>query len=200
MITYLIIGLTVITSWQCFNNRELFMKLALMPYRVSHRNEWYRVFTHAFVHADMTHLLVNMITFWSFGTFIEQYFTLIGLGKMSYLFLYIGGLIVASTYDLIRQKNNDYYVSVGASGAVSAILFSYILVNPLGMIYFFMVLPVPALLFGVLYLVYCQAMAKRGGGNINHNAHFYGAIFGLIFPLLLRPSLIQVFLNGLKIF
>lgn len=173
------------------------MKLALIPPRVIENNEWYRVITHAFVHADMTHLLVNMFTFWSFGSYIEQYFQILGFGGKAFLMLYIGGIIIASAHDLFYQKNNNYYVSIGASGAVSAVLFSYILFQPLGMIYFFAVLPVPAIVFGVLYLIYCQYMAKRGGDNINHNAHFYGAVYGFIFPLLLRPSLIQMFWNGL---
>lgn len=197
MITYILIGLTALVSWFCLSNRELFLKLALIPYRIVKNNEWYRVITHGFVHADMMHLLVNMFTFWSFGTYIEQYFGALGFGGGAFPGLYFGGMIVASLYDLIKRRNDPYYISIGASGAVSAVLFSYILLKPLGMIYFFAVLPVPAILFGVLYLVYCQYMAKRGGDNINHNAHFYGAVYGFLYPLLLDPSLIRAFIGGL---
>ncbi len=197
MITYILIGLTALVSWFCFSNRELFVKLALIPYCIVKNNEWYRVITHAFVHADMMHLLVNMFTFWSFGTYIERYFQALGYGNGAFIGLYFGGMIVASVYDVVKRRNDPSYISIGASGAVSAILFSYILFKPLGMIYFFAVLPVPAILFGVLYLVYCQYMAKRGGDNINHNAHFYGAVYGFVYPLLLDPSLLHTFIDGL---
>lgn len=104
MITYLILGITVVVSFICFGNQTLAMKLALSPYQVIHRQEWYRVVTHGFVHADMTHLLVNMFTFWSFGTYMEQYYQYVGLGKWGFLLLYFGGMIFASSFDLAKQK------------------------------------------------------------------------------------------------
>lgn len=120
-----------------------------------------------------------------------------GFGKGAYLALYFGGMIVASLYDLIKRRNDPYYVSIGASGAVSAVLFTSIFLDPWGKILFFAVLPVPGIVFGLLYLAYCQYMAKQTGDNINHNAHFYGAIYGLIFPMLLEPSLLHLFLSQL---
>lgn len=193
MVTYLIVGITILISFLCFSNGRLLEKLALTPYRVVRNHEWWRLITHGFVHGDMMHLLVNMFTFWSFGTFIERAFAMLGFGKYIYLLLYFGGMVVASVYDLAKKQDNPYYSSVGASGAVSAVLFSYILLKPLGMIYFFAVLPVPAILFGVLYLIYCQYMARKATDNINHNAHFYGAIYGFVLPLILRPSLLKAF-------
>lgn len=195
MITYIIIGITVVVSYLCFNNQELFHKLALIPYRTVKNNEWYRLVTHGFVHADMTHLLVNMFTFWSFGTYIESIFGYMGFGTWGYLGLYFGGMIFASIYDVIKHHNNPYYVSIGASGAVSAILFSSILFDPWSKILLFAIIPIPGIIFGVLYLAYCQYMAKRTGDNINHNAHFYGAVYGLLYPALLNPSLITAFLS-----
>lgn len=197
MITYLIIGITVILSFICFSNRELFMKLAFIPYRTIRNHEYYRIVTHGFIHADMTHLLVNMFTFWSFGLYIERTFRYMGFGSGAYLAIYFGGMIVASLYDLIKRRNDPYYVSIGASGAVSAVLFTSIFLDPWGKILFFAVLPVPGIVFGLLYLAYCQYMAKQTGDNINHNAHFYGAIYGLIFPMLLEPSLLHLFLSQL---
>lgn len=194
MITYIIIGLTVLISYYCFNNQTWFYKLALTPYRVIHNKEWYRVFTHGFVHADMTHLLVNMFTLWSFGTYIEKYYDAIGLGVGGYIGLYVGGLIASSVYDLIKRRNDPYYSSIGASGAVSAVLFTSIFFNPWGKILFFAVLPIPGIVFGVLYLIYCQYMGKKVGDRINHNAHFYGALFGVLYPAILEPSLIQHFI------
>ena len=194
MITYLILGITVVVSFICFGNQTLAMKLALSPYQVIHRQEWYRVVTHGFVHADMTHLLVNMFTFWSFGTYMEQAFQYLGLGTAGYLGLYFGGMIVASGYDLFTRRKDPYYLSIGASGAVSAVLFTSILLDPWGKILFFAVLPISGILFGVLYLAYCQYMAKHAQDAINHNAHFYGALYGLVYPILLEPSLLRAFL------
>ncbi|MBP1594074.1 MAG: hypothetical protein H6Q12_1092 [Bacteroidetes bacterium] len=168
MITYIIIGITAVISFLCFNNQELFYKLAFNPYRTIKNKEWHRLITHGFVHADTNHLLINMFTFWSFGTYIEEGFDVLGFGTSGFLGLYFGGMIVASLYDLIKHKNDPYYNSVGASGAISA----------------------------PLYLVYCQYMNKKGGGNINHNAHFYGAVYGLIYPLLLEPKLFYAFLSN----
>lgn len=197
MITYLILGITVVVSFICFGNQTLAMKLALSPYQVIHRQEWYRVVTHGFVHADMTHLLVNMFTFWSFGTYMEQYYQYVGLGKWGFLLLYFEGMIFASSFDLAKQKDNPYYLSIGASGAVSAVLFSSIFFDPWGKIYFFALLPIPGILFGVIYLLYCQYMAKQASDHINHNAHFLGALFGFLLPALLNPSLVKLFLGAL---
>ena len=197
MITYLILGITVVVSFICFGNQTLAMKLALSPYLVIHRKEWYRVITHGFVHADMTHLLVNMFTFWSFGTSMEQYYQYVGLGKWGFLLLYFGGMIFSSSFDLAKQKDNPYYLSIGASGAVSAVLFSSIFFDPWGKIYFFALLPIPGILFGVVYLLYCQYMAKQASDHINHNAHFLGALFGFLLPALLNPSLVKLFVGAL---
>lgn len=198
MLTYIIIAATVVISMACFNNRQLFDKLAMKPYRVVHAREWYRLISHGFVHADWMHLFVNMFTFWSFGQYMEQAFQCRGFGQWSFLVLYFGGMIIASVNDVVRYRNAIWYTSIGASGAVSAVLFSAIFLNPWDKILLFAVIPIPGILFGVLYLAYCQYMARRSGDNINHNAHFYGAVFGFIFPILLKPSLFQVFLSHFK--
>lgn len=195
MITYILIGVTAVVSYMCFSNRNLFEKLALIPYLVIRNNQWYRLVSHGFVHADTMHLLVNMFTFWSFGTYIEGAFGYLGFSTWAFIGLYFGGMIFASVYDIVKKGNNPYYVSIGASGAVSAVLFTSILLNPWGKILFFAVIPVPGILFGVLYLAYCQYMAKRGGDNVNHNAHFYGAVFGFVYPVLLEPSLWRAFIS-----
>lgn len=195
MLTYIIIAATVALSIACFNNSLLFDKLSLKPYRVIHAREWYRVLSHGFVHADWMHLFVNMFTFWSFGQYIESAFQYLGYGQWAFLLLYFGGMIAASVSDLIRFRNASWYTSIGASGAVSAVLFAAIFLNPWDKILLFAVIPIPGILFGVIYLAYCQYMAKQGGDNINHNAHFYGAVFGFIFPILLEPRLFQVFLG-----
>lgn len=202
MITYVIIFVTVIVSITCFNNTVLFNKLSLFPYRVVKNKEWYRLLTHGFVHGDYMHLIINMLVFFSFGRYTEDYFKvlsqadMIGNPAFCYLLLYFGGMVVASIHDVVKNKNNPYYNSIGASGAVSAVIFTTIFFDPWGKIYFFGFIPIPGLLFGALYLIYSQYMNKRGGGNVNHLAHFYGAVYGFIFPLLMNPSLIYQFLSN----
>lgn len=195
MLTYIIIAASVAISIACFSNGRLFDQLSLKPYRVIHTHEWYRVISHGFVHADWMHLFVNMFTFWSFGQYIESAFQYMGFGTWAFLVLYFGAMIVASISDLIRYRNATWYTSIGASGAVSAVLFTAIFLNPWDKILLFAAIPIPGILFGVLYLAYCQYMSRRGGDNINHNAHFYGAVYGFIFPIFLEPRLFQVFLS-----
>ena len=197
MLTYLIIGITSIVSYVCFGRQDLVNKLSFNSYAIFKRKEWYRLITHGFVHADMTHLLINMFTFWSFGTYIESVFSLFGFGRWGFLGLYFGGMIFSSLYDLVKYRDNIYYQSIGASGAVSAVLFSSILFAPWSKILLFAIIPIPGIVFGVLYLIYCQYMAKRSSDNVNHNAHFYGALFGLLFPALLHPPLIKSFTEQL---
>lgn len=195
--TLIIVLVTVVVSIACFNNQELFYKLACMPYRMTRANEWWRLITHGFVHADWVHLFVNMFTFYSFGQYIERYFSMLGFGNEAFLGLYFGGMIAASVYDVWKYRDNAYYTSIGASGAVSAVLFTSIFLDPWNKIYLFAAVPIPGILFGFIYLFYCQYMARRGGDNINHNAHFYGAVYGFIFPLLLEPRLFNLFVHQL---
>lgn len=195
MFTDLLIIVTAAVSIVCFNKYQLFEHLSLKPYRVVQHQEWWRIITHGFVHADWIHLLVNMFTFWSFGGYIETAFEYLGFGKWAFLTLYFGGMIAASISDIIRYRNAEWYTSIGASGAVSAVLFAAIFLNLWDKILLFAIIPIPGILFGVLYLAYCQYMARQGGDNINHNAHFYGAVFGFVFPILLKPRLFQMFLS-----
>jgi membrane associated rhomboid family serine protease len=203
LITILIVILSVLTSVVAFRREELFNKLDLSPTRIVHQKEYYRIFTHAFLHADYFHLGINMLVLYSFGRYVEQIFSqlesagLIFSGPFFYILLYVIGIVLASVSTISRHRNNKSYSAVGASGAVSAIVFSYIFFAPLEKIYFYMVLPIPGILFGVLYLIYSSYMSRRKSDNINHSAHFWGALVGFVFPLLLEPSLFQVFLDKL---
>jgi len=196
--TFLIIGVTVIVSFICFGRRELVNRFSFNAYAILKRKEIYRLITHGFIHADMSHLFVNMFTFYFFGVFMESTFSKIGFGRWEFLGLYFGGMIFSSLFDLIKYRDNVYYQSIGASGAVSAILFSSIIFNPWGKILLFAVIPVPGIIFGVLYIIYCQYMSKRTADNVNHNAHLWGAVFGLMYPILLKPSLLLLFVSQLK--
>ncbi len=203
MITLVIVIVTVLTSVAAFRRQELLYRFDLSPARIVHQRQYYRIFTHAFLHADYFHLGVNMLVFYSFGSYIEQKFFaleaegVIFSGPFFYLLLYAGSIAVASLPTITRYRNDEGYSALGASGAVSAVVFAYIFFAPLNKIYFYMVLPIPGILFGVLYLVYSSYMGKRNKDNINHSAHFWGAVSGFLFPVLLEPALFMEFLDQL---
>ena len=191
IITYIIIGITVLVSVLCFNNAELFDKGKFNAYDVKHSNQWYRFFTYGFLHAGWLHLLINMMVLYSFGTVVETYLKFYFPVKymLYFILLYLGGLILSIIPAYGKNKNNVFYNSVGASGAVSAVVFSSIILYPSGKIFlFFIPIGIPAPVFGVLYLAYEYYMSKKGGDNIGHDAHLWGAIFGLLFTLAIRPQ------------
>jgi len=196
--TIAIIIITVITSLIAFYNRTIMYKLQFTPYLVKHNRQWYRFFTYSLVHANWAHLLINMFVLYSFGRAVEYFLKYYFTDKyvLYFLLIYIGGVIFSVLFDFSKNKNNSYYNAVGASGAVSAIVFSSILFNPLGKIYlYFIPIGIPSVLFGALYLVYSAYMSRRGKDNVGHSAHFWGAIFGLVFTILLKPELFKIFIN-----
>jgi len=201
--TIFIIIITSLISIVAFGNRELFEKLQLNPYKVYHKKEWYRLISHGFLHADWVHLIINMIVLLSFGNAVENIFKqlaakgIIQSPVLVFVLLYFISMIAATLTSVFKQKDNAWYNSVGASGAVSAVIFTSIFFQPLARLYLYAVIPIPGIVFGVLYLGYSHYMSKKGGDNINHDAHFIGAVVGFIFPLFLDPSLIQVFFNQL---
>ena len=204
--TLVIIAVTVIITVIAFNSEEFMARLMLNPYQVMHKREWYRLFTHGFLHADWTHLIINMIVLFSFGSNLERWFQKLKLAgdinspALTYSILYFGGIVVSSLITLFRHRNNRWYNSVGASGAVSAVIFTSIFFAPLEPLYFFAVLPIPGIVFAVLYLIYSSIMSRRNRDNVNHDAHFLGAVFGFIFPILINSDLLSNFLHQLRIF
>ena len=199
MITWIIIGLTSLVSFLAFQNTELMEKLQFNAARIVHRKEYFRLFSHAFVHVSWTHLIINMFVLFFFGRAVENYFGYFFSSRSAvyFIILYIGGILVSNIWGLVKNKDNYYYNAVGASGAVSAVLFTFILLNPLEKLYLFAIIPIPGILFGVGYLAYSYIMSTRRSDNIAHDAHFLGALFGIIFPLLLRLSLFERFLDQL---
>jgi membrane associated rhomboid family serine protease len=197
--TIIIIIITAVVSVGAFNRPDLMEKLQFNASKIWHQKEYYRLITHGFVHANWEHLIVNMIVLLSFGRAIEAYFHS-GFGRMAnayFLILYVGGLIIANAYALFKHRNNYYYNAVGASGAVSAVLFSAIFFEPWENIYFFGVLPMPGIVFAVLYLVYSYYMSRKQQDQIAHDAHFLGALFGFIYPVLLDGRLLEHFIDKL---
>lgn len=199
MITLILIGFTTLISYVAFQNHALSGKLQFNAAKVIHQKQYYRLISHAFIHASWSHLFVNMFVLYFFGRVIEKYFSYyFGIRATAYfLLLYFGGILASNLWSLIKHQNNYYYNAVGASGAVSAILFAAIFFNPLEMLYFFAVIPIPGILFAVGYLFYSYQMSKKSDDNVAHDAHILGAIFGFIFPILLKPSLFNQFIDQL---
>ena len=203
MITTIIVIITAGFSLLAFRREGFFERFDLRPARVVHEKEYRRIFTHAFLHADYVHLIINMLVLYSFGTGVEKIFQglqqqgIIFSGTFFYLLLYVSSIVLSSVSTIWRYRDDGTYSAVGASGAVSAVVFTYIFFAPLQKIYFYMVLPIPGIVFGVLYLVYSSYMNRRGGDHINHAAHFWGAVVGFIFPILLEPRLVSVFIENL---
>jgi len=193
-----IIIITCLTSAVAFGNPRVLDALIFWPPAVHIRHQYYRFVTCGFIHADMLHLAFNMITFYFFGRALEVYYMgELGLQHYYFLLLYFSSLIVANIPTYLKKKDDYNYRSLGASGAVCAVLFAFILLKPWAWVDLFGVLPVPAIIYAVLFLVYTMYMAKRGGDNVNHDAHFYGAIFGVAFTILVHPGVVHTFFNEL---
>jgi membrane associated rhomboid family serine protease len=195
-ITLILILATAGVSIFAFGNAEAFYKLKFNAWLIHHNRQYYRFFSYAFVHVDWMHLLVNMFVLFSFGSNVENYFAqLFGIRAPYYfLLLYAGGIVFSTLFSYGKHKNNDLYNAVGASGAVSAVLFSSIVMNPqMSIIFLFLPIPIPAWIFGILYLVYSAYMARKGSDNIGHDAHFWGAVFGVIFTIALNPAFLTSF-------
>ena len=199
MITIIIIAITCIVSILCFNGTLNGNRLIFNAYQVWHRKEWYRMFTSGIIHSGWGHLFFNMLTLYFFGRVVEQYFgAAFGnvIGSILYIVLYVSALAVSSVGDLIKYRDNWNYNALGASGAVSAVLFASILFAPKMGIYIYLIpIPVPGYIFAPLYLLYCWYMAKRNLDNIGHTAHFWGAVYGLLFPLACNPGILRVCLS-----
>jgi membrane associated rhomboid family serine protease len=202
MITWLIIGVTALVSYLAFQNSELKNKLQFNAAKIIHEKEYYRLVSHAFIHANWSHLAVNMLVLFFFGRNIEAYFEhyFSNRATIYFLILYFGGILVSNIWSLIKHKNNYYYNAVGASGAVSAVLFSAIFFNPWEPLYLFAIVPIPGILFALGYLFYSYQKSKKGNDNVAHDAHFLGAVFGFIFPVLLKPDLFELFIDKLFAF
>ncbi|GAA0561372.1 rhomboid family intramembrane serine protease [Chitinophaga japonensis] len=193
-LSLVIIIITCIISITAFRRPGEIDKLSMWPYMVKEHKQYYRFITAGLVHADYMHLGFNMLTMFFFGKYIEMIFQQLFGGKIYFLLFYVLALIVSDIPSYIRHRNNYGYRSIGASGAVSAVVFAFILFQPWAKIVVF-VIPMPAILYGVLFLGYSVYMSRRGGDGINHDAHFWGAVFGVVFPLIIRPELARYFVE-----
>jgi len=186
-ITYVIIGITVLFSLKGFNDSYFREKYLFKPFNVKHHGEYYRIFTHVLLHGDPMHLIFNMLTLYFFGPWVETVFRY-DLGLLGGSILYITFFILSSMFSTIiqyaRHKDHEFYRSLGASGAVSSILFAVIMMFPMLELQVFFAIPIKAFIFGPLYLAFEYWSDKNGKGNIAHDAHISGALFGIVFILI----------------
>ena len=199
MATIIIIAITSLTSIFFFN--ENIRRLWFSAYGVWHRKEWYRMLSYGLVHGGWGHLIFNMLTLYFFGDVVEQCFVTLfnpGTGTLLYVLFYVSALAVSTAWDLYKYRDDPSYCAVGASGAVSAVLFASILFMPkMGIYFYFIPIPIPGYIFAPLYLLYCWYMSRKNMDNIGHSAHFWGAVYGIVFPLVCYPAVFILFLSQL---
>ena len=195
-VTLGLIAVTALVSWLAFKDRRLVDRLILWPPAVSQRHQYWRLASYGLLHADLSHLLFNMITLFFFGRLIEQVMVQLTGSWLTYPLFYLTALVVSILPSYLRNQGNRNYFSLGASGAVSAVLFAFILIQPWSLIFVFFI-PAPAILYAVFYVGYSIWMDRRGGDRINHSAHLAGAAFGILFMLTMEPRLFNVFIDQL---
>lgn len=205
-LTYLILLLTVYTSYRYMKYNSDKVRLMFIPYEMKREKEWYRFFSHGLVHNDWMHLLFNSYVLLMFGGMVEIYLkqeALFGdFGNIVYLVLYISGLIMSSLYSYFKHQENRGYAALGASGAVSSVVFAFILLEPtssMGLI-FVPGISFPAVFFGLAYLAYSAYMSKRNLDNVGHDAHYWGSVWGFVFLAALQPMLLYRFFMKIKVY
>ncbi|NQX92221.1 MAG: rhomboid family intramembrane serine protease [Flavobacteriales bacterium] len=209
MITYIIIAITAIVSIRAFNDQHTMYKLMFNPVQVAERKEWWRVLSHGIIHRDWMHLIFNMLVLYFFGPTLETTFSAPQyvlrydwvepinpiMGFLFYVLLYVGGIAFAVLPAMRKHQGNPNYWSLGASGAVSAIIIAYVILFPLNELYLYFAIPIKAWIFGILFFVYESYMNRRGGSGIAHDAHLFGAVWGLIMVALLNTKYYAEFVN-----
>lgn len=194
-VTLIIIAATCVVSFLGFSNPRLIDRLILWPPAITRGKEYWRLLTCGLIHADIGHLAFNMITLYFFGGLMERFYEST-TGAAGFVLFYAGGLVVSSLPSWWQHRNDANYRSLGASGAVSAVLFAFILLQPWSMIFVFFV-PMPAIIYAVLYLGYTIYMDRQRSDRINHSAHLWGAIYGVLLTLLVEPRVLGIFLQRL---
>lgn len=197
-VTLILIAITVIVSIMAFNDNDLKYKLTFSPYSVKHHNRWWLVFTHGVVHADYGHLAMNMFTLYFLGRGLEaEMINHFGpKGVFYFVLLYLGGLVFATIPSFYKHSDNPGYLSLGASGAVSSIVFGFILLLPMTkLMMVFLPIPIPGYLFGIAFLIFESYANRKARTNIAHDAHLAGAAFGAVFLILVDPTIVVSFIQ-----
>jgi membrane associated rhomboid family serine protease len=195
-ITFILIAITCVVTLLAFKNPALAGRLILWPPAIDRHKQYDRLVTYGFIHADFWHLLFNMVTLFFFGRVMEDIITELSGSRLTFVAFYFAALVVSILPTYLKHQKDPNYRSLGASGAVSAVLFAFILINPWARIGVFFI-PMPAIVFAVLYIGYSIWMDKRGGDNVNHGAHLAGAAFGVLFMLALEPRVLSHFMQVL---
>ncbi len=201
-ITTIIIILTGITSYYAWKQPAIMYKWLFNPYYIHQQKAYYRFITSGFIHKDGWHLLFNMIALYFFGEKVEYIFSMFfgALGGYLFIALYILGIIVSGIPSYIKHRNAQYFNSLGASGGVAAVVFSSILFDPLSVICLYFAICIPGFILGAFFLGYSWYRGKQSSDNINHDAHLYGALFGVIFTIILKPQVLPLFFEKLATF
>ena len=199
-LTYIIIGVTTLVSLYALQAPGFLSAAMMNPWSVQERQQYYRLVTSGFVHKDHVHLLWNMFSLYFFGTAIErEFYGLFGdAGGLYFIALYVLAIIVSDVPTLFRHRSNPGYNSLGASGGVSAVIFAFIIFEPLADICIYIALCMPGFILGALYIIFSWYQGRKSNDNINHDAHLYGALFGLVFCLIVAPSSIGNFFEQIK--
>lgn len=200
-ITLIICIATGLVSWRAFENTSLLQKLLHHPYSVKHKREYYRLVSHALVHSGGLHLFFNLFVFYSFGRAIEMIFKIKygeGTGSLLFIALYVLGVVVAAAPSMRKHADDYSYSAVGASGGVSAVLMAFMIMNPTAQIAFFFFIPMPAFLAVFVFFILERLMEKSGRTNIAHDAHIWGALFGIAFITLLDVNYLVDFIRQVR--
>lgn len=189
-LSFLIMAVTVGISLLAWQKPTWLDAMMMSPYRIDRKKEYWRFITSGFIHADFAHLFFNLFSFYFFGTQLEYIFGIIfpGFGGEVFILFYLMAILVADLPTYFKQRNNPYFNSLGASGAVSAVIFAGIMFFPTEKIYLFGFVGIPGFIYAGLFTWYSIAMDRRGRDYVNHSAHLYGGLFGVLFITLTRPS------------
>jgi membrane associated rhomboid family serine protease len=199
VITYALLAITIGVSFLTWNRPELFSKLMMNPYQISHRQQYYRFVTSGFIHKDHMHLFFNMFSFYFFGRPVEQIFNMVfgPLGNIYFIAFYIIAIVVSDMPSYFKHRNDHRYNSLGASGAIAAVIFVYIIFQPLSKMCI-LVICMPGFILGALYIIFSYYQGRKANDNINHDAHLYGALFGLLFCVVFYPQSIPDFFEQIR--
>lgn len=202
-LTTILVIITSIISIYAWQNQSLTSKWIFNPYSVNKYGQYHRFITSGFLHGSWIHLIFNMLVLWMFGAQVESIFSAIYgpiIGKVIFGALYLLGIVVSDIPTFFKHRHAAYYNALGASGGVSSVLFSSILFNPNQELCLYALICLPGIVWGIAYIVYSYYMGKQQSDNINHDAHLFGGLFGIVFTILVFPDVIPIFIEQLADF